>query len=223
MPDDTQNENNTQYGKTSIDSLVEETVEKAPRVREEIVEKLFAEEKNDQSDSNSDTPASTNTNPQSRYEQFNPAIHSVDETGNPRRTKSGAFAKKRGRKAGQTNSTTENTTNPPNGNPQSEFAQTVDYSGLSAMICTMLFGTLSMAMGPHWQPNPDEATQIQQQTAKVMEHYGVSDIPPVIGLCIVVGIYALPRAMHPDTKKRLQELGIIDTPPQPKTVPNERK
>ena len=220
MPDDTQNTDNPQHGKTSVDSLVEETIDKAPRVREEIVEKLFEEEKGSQSDE------STNENipQQPKYEQFNPAIHATDATGNPIYTKSGAFAKKRGRKAGQTgNSTTNPAPHTPPSNPQSEFAQSVDYSGLSAMICTMVFGTLSMAMGPHWQPNPDEATQIQQQTAKVMEHYGVSDIPPVVGLCIVVGIYALPRAMHPDTKKRLQELGIIDTPPQAKTVANERK
>jgi hypothetical protein len=204
MPNATENANDTKHGETTLEDLANESIGSEPRVREEVVSKLEAEQNdempNESSSSVSDSP---------KYEQFNPNIHAVDATGNPIKTKSGQFAKKRGRKAGQQ----ANNPNPSSSQAEPQSNPQVNYAGLASLATSMVFGMLSSTLGDHWQPKPEENAAITECTAKYMESLGMTDIPPGILLICVVGLYALPRALHPDTKKRLQELGVIDAPP----------
>lgn len=211
---------------SSIGDILEPVVDAEPSPREDVINAINSKTVEPDNTANGGNESNYGANPIGNQsgDIFNPAIHESNPDGTPRLTADGKYRKKRGRKSGTNNSSNAkpasgnpNTTNATDGNPQTS----VDYTGMAAMICTVTFGTLSMALGEHWKPSQAEADQIQQQTAKVMEHYGMSDIPPVVGLCIVVGIYAIPRALHPETKKHLQQLGVIA--PDRKPVSNEAR
>ncbi len=190
----------------TLDSLTKDLQDKAPEPRDDVIEHL--QSKAETNATGNDIPSGGNagftfsepvpSNSVSAGEAFNPDIHEADENGNPRLTKDGAFRRKRGRKSG-TNTVSSGDSGP--------AKLTTDYRGLAEFVCGVVFGGLSKTLGEHWKPDPEERSNIEKQTQRVMEQYQMVDIPPVMGLCICVGMYAMPRIPNPETQRRVRLIG----------------
>jgi len=207
IPDENPDDSSHSVG---IDAVTNEIVENEPRVREEIVEKLQGEATaTDPVSAPSESPATPTNTSRQTVDSFNPEIHETNGDGTPRLTKDGKYRRKRGRKGASNPQAT--VIDPPTPKPS------VDYRGLAAFLCTVGFSATEKALGEHWKPLPEERQQIESATAKYAESQGWDDLPPGIVLLIAVGMYAMPRIPHPETKARLsrigQSLGIIKVKP----------
>lgn len=131
---------------------------------------------------------------------FDPAIHATDDSGRPRKTKTGKWAKKRGRK-----STT--------GYSQTATAKTSkDIEAEQAGLATaQVIFTLGVAIGgEEWQPKIDNETglnephHMSQAWAEYYKATGKTDVPPWLTVVIACSCYSLPRLTMPKTQTRMQ-------------------
>lgn len=150
-------------------------------------------------------------------EGFDPAIHAVDAEGNPKKKGDGSFAKKRGRKAGQTTTTprpsvpVSSALPPKNAPAPGPAGSTVEGAALpgqepdkisneaaAKMASNLVFNAGVMVFGRELgaPANKDEANGMKIAFKDYFDARGTPDIPPEIGLLIAVGGYALPRLQH---------------------------
>lgn len=138
---------------------------------------------------------------------YNPAIHEWDAANNrPRTTVAGKFRTKRGggaKNAAQAEKQQERTEN----------AGTVDYGRMAKFVTGNLFAVAESAIGPEWKPTAREQDQLEFYTEAYCRSMGFTDIPPGMALCVCLGMYAIPRINHPNTKAKLRNIaakvGII--------------
>lgn len=128
-------------------------------------------------------------------EIFNPAIHCVDANGNPKRTKSGKFRRKRG-KAGVYASVTA---------PQSIDSVKMQNAAAAAQVsvaATFLAGQI--CFGPEGQPEPGEPEQMQ---AAYQQFYYLSEtpiqVPPWALVFMVSSSYIAKRMAKPEPRNRV--------------------
>lgn len=161
---------------------------------------------------------------------FDPSIHATDSNGNPILKADGTYAKKRGRKKGVSYASVVNSGGAGSDGGDSGRAGTasgvgtqaatgtgtekaqVNYPQLARYMTGVGFMGAESLLGPAWRPTPAEDEQITFCTARYLEHLGVDDIPPGMALCIVVGMYALPRINDPETRNRLAKWGLVKPP-----------
>lgn len=132
-------------------------------------------------------------------EIFNPAIHCVDANGNPKKTKSGKFRRKRG-KAGVYASVTA---------PQSIDNVKMQNAAAAAQVsvaATFLAGQI--CFGPEGRPEPGEPEQMQ---AAYQQFYYLSEtpvnVPPWVLVFMVSSSYIAKRMALPEPRNRVM-LGI---------------
>jgi hypothetical protein len=129
---------------------------------------------------------------------FDPAIHAVDDAGLPRLTKTGAFAKKRGRKVNAEETAQQKQEAK---NALLELANKTDIAAKAAANLTFNLGVMSF--GEEWQPEKDEALAVKEAYRNYFDAKGITDFPPGVALAITLGAYALPRLRHENTKSKL--------------------
>jgi hypothetical protein len=144
---------------------------------------------------------------------FNPAIHAVNADGSPRKTTRGAFAMKRGRKAGTVEApkaTPKGIVIPgtaPGANAKEQEARA---GGVGATNLVLM--TLVALGGQEWQPvkddkiGRDEKLMLETATGDFFVAQGWQDLPPGWALVAAWGMYALPRFTMPQTKSRAQKV-----------------
>lgn len=128
-------------------------------------------------------------------ELFDADIHTVDAGGNPKETKAGKWAKKRGRPAGNANT--------------KKVAADNSSQQLGRATAFLIFATGQTIFGDEWAPVIDPKQGIDEE--RVMrdawaEYYlatGKEDLPPWAGVAVVCVSYALSRINKPQTKEKL--------------------
>lgn len=133
---------------------------------------------------------------------FDPAIHATDDAGRPKKTKTGKWSKKRGRKSRT-------------GYSQKQAGKTsADIEAEQAGLATaQVIFTMGVAIGgEEWQPVIDDSTgvnephQMAQAWAEYYKATGITNMPPWLTVVIACGSYAMPRLAMPKTQTRLQRL-----------------
>lgn len=151
-------------------------------------------------------------------EDFDPTRHAVDKNGSPILTRAGAFAKKRGRKSMADSApalsasavgNVPQTTNAPSidgakvGTPALQAAK---LNAAAAMSTNLLFNIAVNFFGPEWEPQKDEPKMINTAFRDYYEANGYVDLPPGAALVLAIGIYALPRFKHENTRGKLSRI-----------------
>lgn len=125
---------------------------------------------------------------------FDPDIHAVDGEGNPKRTKRGLWAKKRGRSGTVTK-------------PDSMASQEAGRATAETifMFCVTCFGE-------EWQPIEDvkiglnERQQMTDAWAAYFQAKGTVEMPAWVVVAIACAGYGLPRISQPKTQSRLSKM-----------------
>jgi len=148
--------------------------------------------------------------------RFDPALHATNDDGSPKLTATGAYAKKRGRKAGGPALSTMPASGPKPGIPGASAealataaqAQAARSAGIQA--AQLVFAVGVIFGGDEWQPRTDAKTGLDERAMMegAMGEYFVSqgktDIPPGIALTFCMLAYAAPRFAMPKTQSRVQ-------------------
>jgi hypothetical protein len=154
---------------------------------------------------------------------FNPAIHAVNADGTPRKTVTGRYALKRGKKANSSadskNSQSVKTGTAARGivlpgAPAQASATEQEARIAGAGAANMFFAVRVGVGGTEWAPRIDEKSGMNEKV--MMEHAagdyfaakGWGDLPPGLALFAAVCMYALPRLSMPQTKTRMQRFRI---------------
>jgi hypothetical protein len=144
---------------------------------------------------------------------FNPAIHAVNADGSPRKTTTGRFALKRGKKAG----TVEAPKASPKGivipgaTPGAGAKEQEARAGGAGAANLLLMVSVAIG-GQEWQPIKDDKTgrdeKLMLETAfgDFFVAQGWQDLPPGWALVAACGMYALPRFAMPQTRTRMQRV-----------------
>ena len=129
---------------------------------------------------------------------FDPTLHVVDASGNPKKTLRGTWRKKPGRGSPEKSSATG----------KGGVGQNVSRE-LGRTTAETIFFVCQSAFGDEWTPvfnakmGIDERTQMIEAWAAYYEATGKTDVPPWVGVTIACGAYALPRLSQPKTRSRL--------------------
>lgn len=131
---------------------------------------------------------------------FDPAVHAVNTDGTPKLRGDGTFAKKRGRKSGQS-------VNSPLQPGAGIIAQTPDSRGTisndeaARQVCNAMVGVAVAVIGPEWAPvDKAEAKGLETAFKNYFDAKGQINLPPEVGLALAVGAYGLSRMGHESTQ-----------------------
>lgn len=154
---------------------------------------------------------------------FDPTIHTLGADGTPTLTKSGLYARKRGRKAGQSTlgsvpgtGAPSNSTQPlgePQKVPATGQKMTPTLMGAGAAVATA--NVFMAAFGPDLKPSakneltgqPDLDT-LRDAYAQFFLESGIERVPPWIGIAIALSTYAGPKMAKPDALTRAKQLAL---------------
>lgn len=132
---------------------------------------------------------------------FDPAKHRVDSEGNPVLSANGLLIKKPGRRSG---TKTKSTVAAP-----STGAQSIDSYTVGRTTAQALLSVCSLLGGEEWRPirneqhGIDEQRDIENAFGKYFEAKNWKDIPPGLGLTLVLTAYAGVRLTMPKTQQRV--------------------
>lgn len=144
---------------------------------------------------------------------FNPAIHAVNADGSPRKTTTGRFALKRGKKAGTVEApkaTAKGIVIPGATPGAGAKEQEARAGGVGATNLVLM--TLVALGGQEWAPvkdekvGRDEKLMLETATGDFFVAQGWQDLPPGWALVAAWGMYALPRFTMPQTRTRMQRI-----------------
>lgn len=193
--DDPTNKNINEIPLANVDEIANTLVENMPEIQEHVVHNYQTESEKNQV--NSIFP------PDSAGTAFDPEIHILDDDGKPKITKTGKYAKKRGRKSTVVK-------------PDSGFSSDIDKAAqlkaqarLTGEGYTNLFLAFSQGLGgPEWAPRSfDEKHALQESFVNYCEATGRVDLPPGWSLIATLSMYAMPRFMEGEqTKSRVQKV-----------------
>jgi hypothetical protein len=151
----------------------------------------------------------------SQGNDFNPAIHAVNADGSPRKTMTGRYALKRGRKSDSDKSADSSTSAKgivlPGGKPSMTAKEQSARSGGVGAANLLLMVSVGLG-GDEWQPRKDEKSgldekaMLEQAFGDFFVAKGYEDLPPGWALVAALGMYAMPRFHMPKTQTRMQKL-----------------
>lgn len=149
------------------------------------------------------------------YDGFDPAIHAVNEDGTPKRKASGAYALKRGRKAGTSAASAlppkNAAANPAVGEPGSQSEPvTINPDEAARQSANLVINASVWILGEEIGKPQDksEAEGLKLSFKNYYEARGVPNIPPEIGLFLAIGSYIGPRMMHEKSRSKMEMIGI---------------
>lgn len=131
---------------------------------------------------------------------FDPEIHAVNPDGSPKRKPDGNFALKRGRKPGGARAPISK---------EAQQAVIVNPARAAAVESAMFFAYGSAGLfGDEWKPQEGELENLERAFERYYVAKGITEFPPGIGLALALSAYTLPRLTQPETKTKLQKLGL---------------
>lgn len=180
---------------TDVSDLAATLIEEAPEPQPHAIAQAAA-----------DRAQTAEDNKDAEGTQFDPSLHSGTKT------TGGIWRKKSGRKPGATSGGPRARLNIP-GASSRDSAPSAESPGNEAkiaearatgVVAANLFLMFSVAIGgDEWQPrNENEKPMLEQGFAGYFESQQWTDLPPWLGLCACIGMYALPRFAMPKTKAR---------------------
>lgn len=184
---------------SAVNLLSQGLIESMPDVSEHVIN-AHQQTQTEQIQQNS-------TETDKRGEYFNSELHAVDDDGKPRLTAAGYFAKKRGRKNGQTASvigSIESQQNAPQQNHNALHKQKM--AGRAAANTLLMLGVV--VGGDEWHPMKnaehglDEKANLESAFSDYFVAKNMDDIPAGIALSIAIIGYAAPRFTMPKTQAR---------------------
>lgn len=144
---------------------------------------------------------------------FDSAIHAVDAAGNPIKNKDGTYQKKRGRKAGVSQSATGSNIKsvfvPPSQAQTSSAtlgAPAVDNQGqrqLAIITAKSLDGVLVAALSDEMEPSKEEFDMTVDAWERLYREKNVQDLPPWAALTVIYTSRVIARSHKPAVKQRL--------------------
>lgn len=189
---------------SDIDTLVDEAISAMPKpspMADEIIAGQTAEQ---ETENVVETPAPSHAQGPavSSFPMppiFDAAIHAVDASGNPIHNQDGSYRKRKG---------------PRKGNSQSVSPVAVNTAAKEAGAATaqMIFVLGSIIGGAEWAPVVDDKIGLNEpkQMADAWEAYYIAtdttQLPPWLGVAVVMACYAGPRLWMPQTKARLEKV-----------------
>lgn len=187
--------------KQGIEEITNELIESMPEVSEHVID-VHESEKQSTSDLTD------------KYGNiFNPKIHKTNADGTPVvNKKDGRLALKPGRKAGSSSSGKKHTSKLGNLSREAKSVpdDTIDYNIMGRDIVCAITSIPAMTISPAWTPSETEINELARPTAKLLEKYGIKDIPPWTALTIAVFGYAIPRVISDQTtQSKLKGLSKI--------------
>lgn len=188
-----------QHTPTSVSSLGATLMSEQPEVQQHAIDQAQAE-------------ALAQAGQDSNGEVFNPGVHAANADGSPRKTAAGAFAKKRGRKAGSTSTAqgAPKLTIPGGaGITQDQLTkQQLARKGGAGAANLVMAACIGLG-GDEWRPRLDVKIGMDEKAMLegVFGDYFVAtektDLPPGWALVAGLAMYALPRFGMPKTQSRL--------------------
>ena len=139
--------------------------------------------------------------------RFNPEIHATGNDGRGKKTASGNWAKKRGRKAGSLKIPGDKSAE--TRAIELEARKKAESAALGQVAANLVF-TLGVGLGgDEWRPEIDPTTG-KDEPAHMTTAFGdyfhaknMQDIPPGVALVLAVAMYAAPRFAKPKTQTRV--------------------
>lgn len=159
--------------------------------------------------------AAAQSNHDVNAQPFNAAIHAVNADGSPRKTAKGAWALKRGKKAGaaQSGTASPKLTIPGGAGITVEQANKEQLARRGGAGAANLLMAVCVGLGgTEWQPRADAKTGLDEKAMLegVFGDYFVAtnktDLPPGWALVAGCAMYALPRFGMPQTQSRLKRV-----------------
>jgi len=194
--------------------IASDFVDNMPEVSPHAIEAHLAKEKAAES-----APAQVDKN----GTKFDPTIHTLGADGNPALTKSGLYARKRGRKAGQSTlgsvpgaASPSNTTQPLGALGQGPTtAPKVSHTVMGAGAAVATANVFMAAFGPDLEPSKKNELTGQGDLETLRDAYaqfflesGIERVPPWIGLAIALSTYAGPKMMKETALSRAKIMFI---------------
>lgn len=197
-----------------VAEIASDFIENMPEVSQHAVDAHMAKETAQQN-----APKMTDKN----GTVFDPTIHTLGADGSPTLTKSGLYARKRGRKAGQSTlgsvpgaAPSGNTTRPlgeQQNVPTTGQKMSPVLMGAGAAVATA--NVFMAAFGPDLKPSakneltgqPDLDT-LRDAYAQFFLESGIERVPPWIGIAIALSTYAGPKMAKPDALTRAKQLAL---------------
>lgn len=185
----------------SVASIAEDLIENMPEVQEHAIATHIEREK-----------AAPLTDKSGNI--FEPLIHATGPDGKPAFTASGNFAKKRGRKAGQ--STVGSLGDAPKTGNQKDAPPgrvIMDHATLGQVAAGMTVQVAMVLGGPDMAPGKNVLTGESDELVltRAYRDYFIAtnrnDLPPALALAFAVGSYAVPKMNKPSVKDRLVFVG----------------
>ena len=146
------------------------------------------------------------TQPTDKSTDFNPEIHAVDENGQPKLTKTGAYAKKRGRNKGSSSKLASEDVAKEQALLQAQAIEEQKYRAVGAMSTMMLTNTLTVIFSEEFKATENEKIALDSAFSEYYKSKEMQDLSPNAALTIVIMSYVLPRLTMPKTKTKLQIL-----------------
>jgi len=149
---------------------------------------------------------------------FDPRIHAADENGDPILTKTGEYARKRGRKKGANVTSEANHENVPRETPPAKDATNVDpqvttqkvvmattkgSKEAAKMIAAIFVVSTSKIIGEEWRPEDKaEMKMLEEATENYLNAIGGVEMSPGLGMICAYGMYSLARMGHENTQSK---------------------
>lgn len=151
----------------------------------------------------------TSSQPEPSDDVFDPAIHCVDEMGNPRKTKTGKYRRKPGRK-GETAKEQVKATK----YESFTCAAPVSTVHMVQMMIDSVTLTTAKVLGDKWKPSNDEKAVLTDAYARYIHYKGWdSAMSPEAFIIGVTASYLLPRLIESGFFEKLLGMGKKDAHP----------
>ena len=79
----------------------------------------------------------------------------------------------------------------------------VNYDALGKIAANLWFNVGELFLGDEWRPEPDEPPIVKDAFKDYFQSAGITTIPPLWGLCLILFSYASKRVTRPTIKTRL--------------------
>lgn len=189
-------------------SIVGEHIEREPLVDDELADRIVArldetdgtdpEGAVEQGEGNapptSPAPAPSGGPTDSEGTVFNPRIHYLDENGKPKKTATGKFRKRR------------KDSPMPTETSQTQAAGLPDPKQSAELVISVGESVAVASLGELWTMKEPEKAFLGASLERYFAASGTPDVPPGWLLIAAIGLYALPRIMHPETQARIGKL-----------------
>lgn len=201
-PENVDNKSSPESGRDITADELHDLIDDEPTVDENAVEKDRARYNKPQevTDNHENLDKDNTDDPTNGDTVFDSRFHCVDSQGQPVRTKTGKFRRKRGAKNGT------KTTGDGRGS-EAERVRIERCKATGRVIATTIVTTGVAIGGDEWKlRNEEELDMLSNAWGDYLMAQNIVEIPPWVGLLIAHSIYAAPRLAMPKTQGRIKTM-----------------